>query len=161
MLRQRSNMKKITSILAAFLLIFLSGAARLYAQTTITTTEEEYNYITKGYKVQFESGLDMKKGYILKDMGEWNLKYDNVSRGFAFKGLYRENDTVPCAIMAIYQKKNNGKTSISEYYCLPTMDATALWDRTMAQLNENYNQPNANQIYIGMIWSLMKLSAQA
>ena len=87
MLRQKLNMKKITFILAAFLLIFLSGAARLYAQTTITTTEEEYNYITKGYKVQFESGLDMKKGYILKDMGEWNLKYDNISRGFAFKGL--------------------------------------------------------------------------
>ena len=30
------------------------------------TTREEYAYMTKGIKVQMESGLDMKKGYVLK-----------------------------------------------------------------------------------------------
>jgi len=153
-------MKKIKLTLATLVLVIYSGSAKLYCQSKISTTEEEYNYVTKGYKTQFESGLDMKKGYILKDLGEWSLKYDNVTRGLTFKGLLRENDTIPCAVMAIYQKKNNGKSSLTEYYCIPTLDAPDLWDRTIAQLNENYTQANANEIYIAMIWALMKFSSQ-
>ena len=41
------------------------------------TSEEEYNYLTKGYKVQIESGLDMKKGYALHNMGD--MKQGNYS----------------------------------------------------------------------------------
>src|SRR5258705_13789581 len=129
-------MKKINLILTTFLITFFFGIVNLYSQSKITTSEEEYNFVTKGYKVQIESGLDMKKGYVIKDLGEWNLKYSDVSRGFAFKGLYRENDTIPCAVMAIYQKKRSGKPAISEYYCIPTLDAEMLWDRTMSQVNE-------------------------
>ena len=153
-------MKKIKLILATFFLTFFFGTVKLYSQSKITTSEEEYNYVTKGYKVQIESGLDMKKGYTLKDLGEWNLKYSDVSRGFAFKGLFRENDSIPCAVMAIYQKKRSGKAAISAYYCIPTLDAGALWDRTMSQVNEDYNSSNANEIYVGMIWALMKFASQ-
>jgi hypothetical protein len=153
-------MKKIKLIITTLVIVILSGNTKLYCQSKITTTEEEYNYVSKGYKVQIESGLDMKKGYTLKDMGEWNLKYSDVTRGFAFKGLYRENDSIPCAVMAIYQKKRSGKPTLSEYFCIPTLEAATLWDRTMSQMNENYNQSNANEIYAGMIWALMKFSSQ-
>jgi hypothetical protein len=153
-------MKKIKPIIAIALIIFFFGNTKVFSQSKTGTTEEEYNYVTKGYKVQIESGLDMKKGYTLKDLGEWNLKYSDVSRGFAFKGLYRENDSIPCAVMAIYQKKRSGKPAISEYYCIPTLDALALWDRTMSQVNEDYNQSNANEIYVGMVWALMKFASQ-
>ena len=152
-------MNKAKLIIIAFLLA-LSGSTQLFSQSKTTTTEEEYNYVTKGYKVQIESGLDMKKGYSLKDLGEWNLKYSDVSRGFAFKGLYRDNDTIPCAVMAIYQKKRNNKPAISEYYCIPTLDAALLWERTMSQVNQDYNQSNANEIYVGMVWALMKFASQ-
>ena len=39
----------------------------LVSEKTSVTTEEEYNYITKGYQIQLSSGLDMKKGYAV-----WN-----------------------------------------------------------------------------------------
>ena len=41
------------------------------------TTEAEYNYLTKGYRVQMESGLDMTKGYTFQDMD--HVKYGNYS----------------------------------------------------------------------------------
>lgn len=53
----------------------------------IPTTMEEYNYMTKGYKIQIESGLDMKKGYFLKDIGEHQIG----NYHFTIKNLVREN----------------------------------------------------------------------
>ncbi len=38
------------------------------------TTETEYNYVTKGYKIQLESGLDMKKGYRFEDLDTWGVE---------------------------------------------------------------------------------------
>lgn len=153
-------MIKIKYTFTALLLTILFGTTKLYSQTVLTTTEEEYNYVTKGYQVQIESGLDMKKGYTFKDLGYWSLKYDDGSRGFSFKGLYRGADTKPCAIMAIYQKKDGEKITYKEYYCIPTMTAESLWDRTLAQINASFEKTNASQIYASMIWALMKLSSQ-
>jgi len=55
-------MKNLTKLLLS---IALFASFNIYGQSikTLGTTLEEYNYITKGYKVQIESGLDMKKGY--------------------------------------------------------------------------------------------------
>ena len=58
-MRQKTIIKFV-----ALLLFTTSFCAK--AQTTL----EEYNYITKGYKVQTDSGLDMKKGYELSDIDE-------------------------------------------------------------------------------------------
>lgn len=78
------------------------------------TTEEEYNYLTKGYKIQLESGLDMKKGYILKDMGEW----EEGSYGFKFKALIREEADELAGILVM--AKSDSWTGISTYYlCIP------------------------------------------
>lgn len=62
-------MKKSILIFA----LLLSAVTFLKAQTT----EEEYNFVTIGFKVQLESGLDMKKGYALKDLGSWSLNCFN------------------------------------------------------------------------------------
>jgi len=78
------------------------------------TSEEEYNYLTKGYKIQLESGLDMKKGYILKDMGEW----EEGSYGFKFKALIREEAEEIAGILVI--AKSDSWTGVSTYYlCIP------------------------------------------
>jgi hypothetical protein len=37
-------------------------ASKQEATGQAPTTEEEYNYLTKGYAIQISSGLDMKKG---------------------------------------------------------------------------------------------------
>jgi len=143
-------MKTVISISFFFLV-----SINLFAQQT---TEEEYNYITKGYKIQIESGLDMKKGYTLKDLGMWALNFNQEgNRQVTFKGLYRDGSLKPCAIMMIYQRPS---TSHFDYYCIPSLDAEKdFWDRTLEHLNANYNNPNMKQLYSTLIWALMKFSA--
>ena len=53
----------------------------------VPTTLEEYNYMTKGYKIQVESGLDMKKGYYINEIGEHQIG----NYHFTIKNLVREN----------------------------------------------------------------------
>lgn len=141
---------------AIFLLtLFISVSAFVKAQTT----EEEYNYVTKGYKVQMESGLDMKKGYTLKDLGNWSLNFgSDGTREATFKGLYRDNSDKPCAIMLIYTRPS---TNYKEYYCIPTIDAPSnLWDKTLTQINSHFTEQNAKAVYSTLVWALMKFSTQ-
>ena len=119
-------MKKATLILAA---AFFS--VTLFGQTT----EEEYNYLTKGYKVQIESGLDMKKGYEFKDLAnDYTQFYKTISgglfesdqttletRGVKFLALHKIGDVKPKALLMIYTGPDN---SIS-YFCIPTSNSEA------------------------------------
>ena len=134
--------------------------ATLFTITVVAqTTEEEYNYVTKGYKVQMESGLDMKKGYSLKELGNWSLNFgSDGTREAVFKGLYRDNSTKSCAIMLIYKRPSTGYT---EYYCIPTIDAPQnLWDKTLEQINTHFTEQNAKAVYSTLVWALMKFSVQ-
>lgn len=105
-------MKKALPLL--FALIGLAVYGQESTTTSAPTTEEEYNYLTKGYKIQAESGLDMKKGYLIRDMGAW--KEGNYS--FEFKALIREVADELAGIMVIV--KADSWSGISTYYlCIP------------------------------------------
>jgi hypothetical protein len=80
------------------------------SKTIGQTTLEEYNYLTKGYKIQLESGLDMKKGYKLVDLHENTGKRYGSITIIKSKGLYRQNENMPCAILVTYG---------STYICVP------------------------------------------
>jgi hypothetical protein len=77
------------------------------------TTLEEYNYLTKGYKVQMESGLDMKKGYELSSVDAENTSQRNAE----LKLLHRLKNSKKeiAAYLIIYNKIGNEK----EYICVP------------------------------------------
>ena len=60
-------MKHLIACLALFFIIQHNCFAQ-YLGTSAPTTEEEYNYLTKGYQTQISEGLDMKKGTILKTL---------------------------------------------------------------------------------------------
>lgn len=124
-------------------LAFLMVCTITFAQGT---TQEEYNYVTKGYKIQQESGLDMKKGYSIKN---YPVKIDGVvssSNGFRTEtqkilvqsaGLYREAEPKPCAIIITYQNFN--KNSV-EYFCIPTFNAPyVLWEAHYQRMREYAN----------------------
>jgi hypothetical protein len=123
-------MKKLLIILFAFNSLLLFGQT---ANQVAPTTEEEYNYITKGYKVQIESGLDMKKGYKFQDEG-------TVSRGkcdFQFKLLIREVKNEIAGYLVIVHSRNTGRTY---YVCIPINNKDLLeryyndiylWDQVM------------------------------
>lgn len=72
-----------------------------------STTQEEYLYMTKGLKIQLESGLDMKKGYKLKKISRNHIdKYT-----FTFNLLIRDNETL-AGIIVYAQSKVSGKEYI-------------------------------------------------
>lgn len=94
-------------------IIFLFTAMTVSLTGLSQTTAEEYNYLTKGYKVQIESGLDMKKGYEFEDV-------DAVTAGVrtaTLKKLVKVNggQKKTAAYLIIYQKEGNPK----EYICVP------------------------------------------
>lgn len=93
--------------LIIFLTLFTISA---FSQTTL----EEYNYVTKGYRVQIETGLDMKKGYAFEDViNEKNFGERTISA----KTLYKVNGQTKqkVAVLIIYTRKGNNP----EYICVP------------------------------------------
>jgi len=147
-------MKKNQIITLAFVLTILFSINKSFGQTT----QEEYNYVTKGYKVQVESGLDMKKGYTLTDLGSWSITEGTEKRGCEFKGLIKTGQTKPCAILMIYKRKDiaNGKTF---YVCIPSTDAPKdIWEQTFSFINTNFK--DSDSMLQAVIWALMKFSAQ-
>mgnify|MGYP001803655980 CR=1 FL=1 len=115
------------------------------------TTEEEFNYLTKGYKIQLESGLDMKKGYSIKDYGTWGTQYSSFKRNATFKGLYRDGESKPCAVLMIFQKTNNDYV---EYVCIPHMDSDeAIWSKAFKNWNEAADSWSAGA---GYSWGMIK-----
>ena len=78
------------------------------------TTEEEYNYLTRGYKEQIENGLDMKKGYDLIDRKIFTPSIGLYS--FTVKELYRKDEKEVAAILVIAKSGVSGK---DYYICIP------------------------------------------
>lgn len=146
-------MKKITYLFSTIILAIIF-TTQSYSQTT----QEEYNYITKGYKVQVESGLDMKKGYELVDLGNSGLDAGSEHRECIFKGLVRTGQNKPCAIMMVYHRTDisNG---VTWYVCIPSANSSEeIWQQTLNFINENFKDNNIMMQTI--VWSLMKLSSQ-
>jgi hypothetical protein len=120
-------MKKIT-----LLLIMLT--AFCYAQDKPDgTTLEEYNYMTKGYKIQISSGLDVKRGYRIDDV----TNYPTPLYDFKFKSLVREKDGVSAGLILIATSK---MWSNVYYLAIPINNADLmksfnkdvdLWDESM------------------------------
>lgn len=130
-----------------FYLLLLLFTGSLFAQPTISTpilptSEEEYNYLSKGYKIQLESGLDMKKGYYIEDMpilkNHMRLNIDNVIkdvvRQSAFKLLFREGEKRPCAILLIQTRKDN---NVQSYFCIPSYSSD-LWPKFYEDFFKNF-----------------------
>ena len=99
-------------------ILFLFSVSYSFSQTTM----EEYNYITKGYKIQTESGLDMKKGYRFEESINSDFSINGEIRFFKFKKLIKINENRVCAIMVIYSKF--GKVNMPVMYlCIPSKNS--------------------------------------
>jgi hypothetical protein len=119
-----TNLKSLLSFLLPILFINFAFSQ----QVQQPTTDEEYNYATKGYKIQFESGADMKKGYLTKD-----IQHNSAGeRSVTLKGLFRVSEQNPCAIIVMYEKKGQD----TQYFCVPTFNADAeLWHKFYSSLD--------------------------
>ena len=137
-----------TVALQVVLMFMVSGFAA-YSQTTLM----EYNYVTKGYRVQIESGLDMKKGYRFEDIHSIHIEYsDGVVRDTEFKALYRDSVRTPVAILCIYSHPGEVRR---DYICIPQFNSPKeIWDSTNAKIS-TVTGDNAT----ALMWGLAKLSS--
>lgn len=103
-------MKKSTLLLISFLIV-----SKIFSQT-VSTTLEEYNYVTKGYSIQIESGLDMKKGYKIEPPFEKTALKGNFST-ISYSILIRE-ETKKLAAIILKVVPNNAPNRI-KYLCIP------------------------------------------
>lgn len=119
-------MKKI--ILAILFLTSLSAFSQQYAWDKPlddnATTLKEYNYLTKGLKIQLESGLDVIAGYTLQRLH--NEKIGNYN--FEVKALIYQQSNKCKAISVVI----TSTVSVKSYYiCIPqsnTQLTLAYWD---------------------------------
>ncbi|MEO5571686.1 MAG: hypothetical protein ABIT08_06540 [Bacteroidia bacterium] len=142
-------MKKI--VIAAIALLFICSIT--FAQKIKPTTDEEYNYGAVGYKIQLQTKLPMKKGYSAVDLGG----NEEPDRSVVLKGLLRDGETIPCAVIMVYSKMNTPP----EYFCMPTPDAPeSLWNRFHQSLNVITENPQQQLQFmmLGMGKTLMKVA---
>ena len=106
----------------------------LPSRSSSQTTLEEYNYVTKGYKVQIESGLDMKKGYTFEDIHTIHIQYsDGIVREAEFKALFKNGQKLPSALLCIYSHSDK---EAKDYICIPQFNSTKeIWDSTYARIS--------------------------
>lgn len=118
-------MKKI--ILA---LVFLFAVSATYAQEQMATTQAEYDFGSSGYKLQLQMKLPMKKGYTITEIAT----VEKTERKCVFRGLLRDGEKQPCAIIMIYYRPRANP----EYFCIPSSDApTELWDKFFGSLKSD------------------------
>ncbi|MEI6750466.1 MAG: hypothetical protein WCM93_15020 [Bacteroidota bacterium] len=128
-------MKKCTLFLIIVVFVSLTFSVK---STCGQTTQEEYNYVTKGYKTQIESGLDMKKGYSLKEITTASVGVRNV----VLKGLYRTSSNVLCAIMIEYTKSGEA----TQYFCAPmTGSPQEIYTQFYNSLSDNDTKINSEE----------------
>ena len=96
-------MKKITLLLFMF-------SSLCYSQ--VSTSVDEYNYLTKGYKIAVDSGLDLKKGYGFREVASHN----ELNYKFSFNQFVRTGTNEVCAILVYANSKLWGN---SYYICIP------------------------------------------
>ena len=84
----------------------LSGQIDSMLVNATPTTTDEYNYLTKGYRIQVESGLDMKKGYHFENIGEHQIG----TYRFTIKNLIREAENELAGILIITYSTTSGIT---------------------------------------------------
>ena len=140
-------MKTIGILFTAVILLTASGAR---SQTTM----EEYNYITKGYQIQLESGLDMKKGYRFEDVSQTStvMAGDSSYRKTVFKALYRGAESKPAAIMCIYSLVVNGNTLSTDYLCIPQPESSKeIWSMVYQKISE-YTGEASNALTLGLMY---------
>lgn len=98
------------------------------------TTNEEYNYVRKGLKIQLENGLDMKRGYSMESIGVKEGFKNGLGQSFGIEFFYlvETANYKKKAIIAAYTFRGH-----TEYYCIPTKNSSqTLWSQLWDEMNK-------------------------
>ena len=136
--------------------VILMWSAVMTVNAQAPTTLEEYTYVIVGYKLQLNMKLEMKKGYSLKDIDN----YEEEDRRIEFKALTRNGEKSPCAVMMIYYLPHG---EAPQYYCIPSYNAPSdTWDKYYASINFGEDNPQQRLKFFALSISkiMMKLNME-
>ena len=93
-----------------------------------TVTEEEYNYMAKGFWSQIENGLDMKKGYEIENTDGYAMNYTNYT--FTFYPLMKLNVDKTKSLVGYIIKAHSGVSESNYHYAMPATADEVMIKRT-------------------------------
>lgn len=121
-------MKKTLLILATIISFSTFAQEQSDEVAFHNTTLEEYNYMTKGYEIQMESGLDMKKGYTFDELEDINMDgYD-----FNLKFLSRTDSDQLAGVLVVITSENTG---LKEYVAVPVGNDSEIISKYFIKIN--------------------------
>jgi hypothetical protein len=133
--------------------LFQAVCASCFCQNT---TQEEYNFMAKGFKAMVESGLDMKKGYYLRDTlvltaseGKYNIH---------FVKMLREKDKSLAGIISIVKSQVWDKTY---FLAIPAADQDGHIDletTLMRAIASYYWDSNAKTAFLQSLAEYMSMN---
>lgn len=98
-----------------------------------TLSDEEYNYMAKGYWSQVENGLDMKKGYEIENTDGYELS--NSSYSFTFFPLLKINaDKTKCLVGYII-KAHSSVSGGNYHYAMPVNNDGVMISKTFEAIH--------------------------
>lgn len=106
---------------ALFIITLISLCIAAHSQTT----ENEYNYITKGYKSYDQSGTDLKSGYYIQA----GIKYGHQTKSSTYlydiiRLMRKDNNELAALIVKVKKIANNYDEY--HYLCIPTKDTPSM-----------------------------------
>jgi hypothetical protein len=132
-----------------FLALFVLASSVAFCQTT----DDEYNYMIKGYAAQVSQGLDMKQGYSFTDKGTITYQSMNVD----VKYLYRTNGNVFAGALLIVTGAKGAKGALAtQYFCVPAAGSVAyMWNNTLSYMDQAFGGDKSN--YEGVMFAVMHM----
>lgn len=112
------------------------------------TTEEEYNYMNKGLQIQIESGLDMKKGYVLSEETQRSCADYECKRSISFSLLLRENDNSIAGIIVWCYYGNNKKIVL---FGIPHRNNNLNYEELLAKIQQRSNYTYDYHLFISTL----------
>jgi len=95
-------------------IVAITSVSFCFAQVkTGKTSEEEYNYMTKGYQIQLSSGLDMKKGY------STGTAISIVEGSYSFDFIPLEKNSINTELIGYIVKAKSTVSGSTYWYGLP------------------------------------------
>jgi len=117
----------------------------------ISTTEEEYKYLTEGIREQFSKGLDIKKeGYTLDKFFE--VKSKNSDNIYNFYKFINSNGNIKA--ISIMLRSPDAKPTSGVYYCYPINNEKLLkkhWREVELNLASKNLYDATNQALLNLI----------
>ena len=107
-----------------------------FSQVNAQTTMSEYKYVKEGFKIQQESGLDNKDGYVLTQSHIERVNYPNFKRTVDFRYLVRTNNGEIAAIQLVVKRTDTG---YEQYICLPAIKSSSdIWNLAKTDFNQAF-----------------------